>query len=263
MDADLDQNHSTPIGASAMPAQAASPSRAEFDQFIYTVSHDLKAPLVTLQGFASLIEHDLSAGRTDRLNEFVEQIRGGVNQMARLIDDLLVLSRIGRKTRPAEPVDLADLSRKILRLHQHELAAGAIETDVQAQIPAITVDKERIADVIERLISNAILHGRASADPRFHIGGELTHGEFRFYVRDNGPGIAPGDHGKIFDLFERLDPATPGTGAGLAIVRRSLEVLGGRAWVESVPGQGATFWLAFPEQMLSGRPQRPEETTPR
>lgn len=232
---------------------------SELDHFIYTVSHDLKSPLVTLQGFASLLDHDLRAGRTDRLAEFVEQIKGGVAQMARLIDDLLALSRVGRITRPPQAVDLADLSRKILRLHQSELDRGQIETEVQDDIPVVRVDKERIADVIERLISNAIHYGCTHASPRIRIGGLTTAGEARFFVSDNGPGIPDRYHQKIFDLFERLDSRVEGTGAGLAIVKRSLETHGGRAWVESTPGQGATFWLAFPGNLLVDRPKQARE----
>jgi len=236
------------------PANTAAPSsaRAELDRFIFTVSHDLKSPLVTLQGFAALLERDLQAGRTDRLVEFVQQIKGGVNQMARLIDDLLVLSRIGRVTPRPEPVDLADLSQKILRLHHLEIDQCHTDVEVQDDIPVINVDKERMADVIERLISNAINYGCTHANPRIGIGGMVTGGEARYFVRDNGPGIPAQYHGRIFELFERLDSKTEGTGAGLAIIKRTLEVMGGRVWVESAPGQGATFWLAFPAELVVG-----------
>jgi signal transduction histidine kinase len=231
----------------------------ELDRFIYTVSHDLKSPLVTLQGFASLLERDVQAGRTDRLLEFVQHIKSGVIQMARLIDDLLILSRAGHITRPPEPVDLADLSRKILRLHQLKIEECRIEVKIENGIPVINVDKELMADVIERLIANAISYGCRSASPHIRIGGHLAGGEARYFVNDSGPGIAAQYHQKIFELFERLDIGTDGTGAGLAIVKRAVEASGGRVWVESVPGQGATFWLAFPGELVVGVSGLPAE----
>jgi signal transduction histidine kinase len=252
-----DAEGSKPLDGHALAAQA------ELDRFIFTVSHDLKSPLVTLQGFASLLERDLLAGRTDRLVEFVQHIKGGVTQMARLIDDLLVLSRIGRVTNAAEPVDLADLSRKILRLHQAQLDQCHTDVEVQDDIPILNMDKERMADVIERLITNAIAYGCTAPHPCIRIGGSMIEGEARFFVADNGPGIVERYHQKIFDLFERLDPRTDGTGAGLAIVKRTLEVCGGRVWVESVPGQGATFWLAFPEKLVAEPAGSPTEDASR
>jgi signal transduction histidine kinase len=232
--------------------QETQARNAEIEQFIYTVSHDLKSPLVTVQGFAGLLERDLREGRTDRLAEFTEQIKSGVAQMAELIDDLLNLSRVGRIMRPPEPVDFSDLARKILRLHYRELEASHIHVEVQEGLPTIHVDKERIAEVIENVISNAIKYGGAAESPRIEIGGEVVDDEVRFFVRDNGPGIPERYHKKIFDLFERLDTSTEGTGVGLTIVRRAMEVHGGRVWVESAPGQGTVIWLAFPASVLMG-----------
>lgn len=225
---------------------------AEVEQFIYTVSHDLKSPLVTVQGFAGLLERDVREGRTDRLIEFTHQIKTGVAQMAELIDDLLNLSRVGRIKRPPEPVNMSDLTRKILRLHQHELDQRHIDVEVQDDMPIIDVDKQRIADVIENVIANAIKHGWTAEMPRITVGAQMTDREVLFFVRDNGPGIPERYQHKIFDLFERLDSSSEGTGVGLSIVKRAMEVHGGRVWVESTPGQGATFWLAFPKSVLSG-----------
>lgn len=227
---------------------------AELEQFIYTVSHDLKSPLVTVQGFAGLMERDLREGRTDRLAEFTEQIKGGVAQMAELIDDLLNLSRVGRVVKPSEPVDFGDLIRKILRLHQHEIDTRQIDVDLEEDLPTVSVDKERIAQAIDNLIINAIKYGSVPPAPRLEIGSVVNDDEVCIYIRDNGPGIPARYHEKIFDLFERLDSNTEGTGVGLAIVKRAVEVHGGRAWVESVPGQGATFWLAFPSSLLVKSP---------
>jgi two-component system sensor kinase FixL len=237
----------------------AQARNAEMEQFIYTVSHDLKSPLVTVQGFAGLLERDVREGRTDRLMEFAEQIKEGVAQMAELIDDLLDLSRVGRIAKPSEPVDMADLARKIMRLHHMELEQQPIDVDIEEDLPVVSVDKERIAEVLENLLANAIKHGSTHANPRVRFGGEVVGDEVRFFVQDNGPGIPERYHKKIFDLFERLDSNSEGTGVGLTIVKRAMEVHGGRAWVESTPGQGATFWLAFPRELLAQLPGRPAE----
>lgn len=222
----------------------------EIEQFLYTVSHDLKSPLVTAQGFAGLLERDLREGRTDRLAEFAEQIKAAIGQMARLIDDLLNLSRVGRLIRPPERVDMSDLVRKVMRLHDAAIQGRRIDLDIQDDMPVIYADKERIAQIIDNLVSNAVEHGSTNPLPRIEAGGEVIGEEVRFFVRDNGPGIPANYHEKIFDLFERLDSNTDGTGVGLAIVRRAMEIHSGRVWVESTPDQGATFWLAFPRSAL-------------
>lgn len=232
---------------------------AEIEQFIYTVSHDLKSPLVTVQGFAGLLERDVREGRTDRLAEFTQQIKSGVAQMAELIDDLSNLSRVGRIMRPPEPVDFSDLARKVVRLHQHEIEERRIQVEVQEDLPTIHVDKERIADVIEIVVSNAIRYGSTGESPRIAIGGQVTGDEVWFFVRDNGPGIPERYHKRIFELFEHLETNAEGTGVGLTIVRRAMEVHGGRVWVESSPGQGTTFWLAFPQSVLSGPSAQPDD----
>ena len=111
---------------------------------------------------------------------------------------------------------------------------------------SVPADRNRLSDVLDNLLVNALKYACDGREPRFEIGSLTTDGEVRLFVRDNGPGIEPQQHENIFGLFQQLDATRDGSGVGLAIVRRIMAVHHGRAWVESNVGEGATFWLAFP-----------------
>ncbi len=220
---------------------------AEMEQFIYTVSHDLKSPLVTIEGFAG---HLRQGTGDDRQIRYIEHIQNATTRMRQFIDHLLDLSRIGRVTNPPEPVDVADLAREILRHHEGELADRGAEATVQDDMPLIRADRVRIEQVFDNLIGNALQHG-AETNLRIAVGSVSNEHEVLYFVRDNGPGIPREHHQRIFDLFCRLNARVKGTGVGLAIVKRAVEVHGGRVWVESEAGHGATFWVAFPKTMTA------------
>ena len=217
----------------------------EMEQFTHTVSHDLKTPLVTIQGFSSQLRRDLGESRLDRLPDFVNRIQNATERMKSLIDGLLDLSRIGRLVAPSETVDISKLVGQLVEQHREEILAEGAVVDVQPDMPAVYGDPVRIAQVFENLLANAIRYGRGPDSLQIRIGSERHGEETRFFVRDNGPGVAPEYHEQIFQLFERLNRKTEGTGVGLAIVRRVAELHGGKAWVESSPGHGATFWVSF------------------
>jgi signal transduction histidine kinase len=225
---------------------------AELEQFIYTASHDLKSPLVTIVGYTGHIGRDLREGRTDRLAEFAERIEVAAARMRELIDHLLELGRIGRLVKPVEPVDVADLVRSLLKDHAAEIAAGRIQVAVDEAMPTIIADRARVAQVFDNLLVNAIVHGVCADAPRIEIGAKDGVAEAGFYVRDNGPGISRQHHARIFEIFQRLDPESKGSGIGLSVVKRIVEVHGGRVWVESDTGQGATFWVSFPKNAAAG-----------
>ncbi len=220
----------------------------EMEQFIYTVSHDLKSPLVTMQGFASHLRADLVQKRFDRMEDFVQRINQAADRMKMLIDELLELSRIGRFVAPFERIAVSDLVREIADRYRDEIAAKGMTVVIAPDMPTIAADKNRMNQVFENLMVNALKYAGNSAQPRVEIGARQDVGEARFFVRDNGPGIAAEYHEKIFRLFQRLDSRSEGTGVGLAIVKRVIEFHGGRVWVESSPGQGATFWLSLPDR---------------
>ena len=220
---------------------------AEMEQFAYTVSHDLKSPLVTIEGFARHLKQDIVRGRTDRLIDHLDRIQRATERMTQLIDELLDLSRIGRLLSETKPVALGELIERIRSEHEDQLSERGVTLTVQPDLPVIEGDEERIAQVFDNLLGNAFKYGCAGNDPVIEIGAEEVDSEVRVFVRDWGPGIAPEYHSRIFELFQRVATDKGGTGIGLAIVKRILEVHRGRVWIESEMGAGATFWVAFPK----------------
>lgn len=222
---------------------------AEMEQFTYTVSHDLKSPLVTVQGFAGLLEQEITAGRTDRLAEFAHEIKAAGQHMSQLIGDLLELSRIGRIVNRIEEVAIGDVVQAILDEQHIEIENRGIRVECETPLPTLLVDGGRIRQVLDNLIVNAIKYGADNPSPRISVGSVIRDGQVQIYVRDNGTGIPENYHRKIFDLFQRLHVDQEGTGVGLAIVKRIVELHNGRVWLESKLGNGAAFWIAFPLSM--------------
>ena len=215
---------------------------AELERFNYTVSHDLKTPLVTIRGFAGLAGTDLADGRNDAVRKDLGRIVAAADKMHHLLDDLLELSRIGRVVHPPQDVDLADLVKDAIELLKGPLEAKRIEPQVAADLPTVHADRRRLLEVLQNLIENASKFTGSQAQPKIEVGWRRDGSEPVFYVRDNGQGIEPRFLERVFGLFEKLDPGGDGTGVGLALVRRIIEAHGGRAWAESEGlGHGATF----------------------
>ena len=219
---------------------------AEMEQFVYTVSHDLKSPLVTLQGFSSHLWQDAQAGRTDRFEDYTQRIHRATERMTQLIDDLLDLSRVGRVVGETRPVRLTQLIQQCRARLDKLITDKGITVTIQKDMPTILGDEARLSQVFDNLLTNAIKYGCDAAEPRIDIGAEVFDQGVRVFVKDNGRGIPSAYHHKIFGLFERLDTdKSKGTGVGLAIVKRIVQVHGGHVWVESNPGEGAVFRLEF------------------
>jgi PAS domain S-box-containing protein len=230
----------------------------EMEQFVYTVSHDLKSPIVTCVGFMGLMKEDIKAQQYDSLDDSMQRLERAISRMHQSINDLLELSRVGRVRSRPEQIDMDEMIGQIAEEMAPRLAERGIQLDVAGDLPPIIADRTRVVEVFENLITNAIKYGGDVAQPRIEIGSQEADDEVRFYVRDNGPGIAPEYHKRIFGLFQRLDNKKEGTGVGLTIVQRIMEVHGGRVWIESQVGQGATFWLAFPLAVVESE-DRPVE----
>lgn len=217
---------------------------SELERFTYTVSHDLKAPLVTIRGFASLVEKEAGEGRIDQVSTDIKRIRKAAETMSELLEQLLDLSRIGRVVGPPETLPLGPL---ILEAAQRVPNIESAQLVVAADLPAIAGDRTRLLEVFENLLGNAVKFSASQAAPRIEV--SLREGaEPVIVVSDNGVGIEPRFNEKVFDLFERLDKSVEGTGIGLAIVKRIVEFHRGRIWVEStgVPGEGSRFCLTLP-----------------
>ena len=223
---------------------------AELEQFTYTVSHDLKSPLVTVAGFLGHLERDAVAGDKHKVSEDAARIRQAVTKMGALLEDLLELSRIGRVTHPSQDVPFADIAKDAVELVGGRLEQRGVRVEIQEGLPTVYGDRLRLVAVVQNLVDNAAKFMRPGVDPLVEIGsrGPDATGHTILFVRDNGIGIAPEFHDRVFGLFNKLDPQTEGTGVGLAVVRRIVEAHGGRIWVESSAGQGAAFCFTLPER---------------
>jgi signal transduction histidine kinase len=220
---------------------------AELERFTYTVSHDLKSPLITISGFVGLLEVDAKSGNLEKFREDMQRINEAVEKMKRLLDELLELSRIGRIINPPSDTPFAKIVNEALLLVQGRLRAGNMEVDVQENLPAVRGDRPRLVEVLQNLIDNAAKFMGDQPAPKIEIGIRKDSNEPVFFVRDNGIGIESGHREKVFGLFDKLNPRTEGTGVGLALAKRIIEVHGGRIWVESEGrGSGSTFCFTLP-----------------
>ncbi len=219
---------------------------AELARFNYTVSHDLKNPLTTIKAYVGLLRRDAAAGGADYLLGDLDRVDAAADRMHRLLEELLELSRIGPETGIRESVPLSRLAREAA--DQLGPAKRGVEIEIAPDLPVAEVDRPRIVEVFRNLLDNAIRYLGEPASPRIEVGSRTDpDGEPVVYVRDNGVGIDPRYHDQVFRLFERLHPDGDGTGVGLALVQRIVEVHGGRIWVESEgAGSGSTFCFTLP-----------------
>lgn len=225
-------------------------SNKELEAFSYSVSHDLRGPLRAITGFSDvLLKEYIGSFPDDEGRDFLRRIAAGARQMDLLIQDLLSFSRLGREKIVISPVDLGLVIDDALE-HMNGTEAD-IEKD--GTLPRTLGNRTLLAQVFSNLVSNAVKFVGPKTRPHVKIRAEI-HGErIRVWVEDNGIGIAPEYHDRIFRVFERLNPGGgyPGTGIGLAIVRRAMERMGGRCGVESALGRGSRFWIELPREKRS------------
>ncbi|MGR6034753.1 MAG: sensor histidine kinase [Candidatus Nitrosoglobus sp.] len=219
----------------------------ELERFTYTVSHDLRSPLITIQGFSGALKQSVAQGNSERIEKDIQRIHAAADRMQLLLDDLLELSRIGRLVNPPENVSLEGITREATELVEGTLTARGVQIKISSNLPILFGDRKRLVEVMQNLIENAAKFMGDQKEPLIEIGALEKGGETFCYVQDNGIGIDPRYHEKIFDLFDKLDQNMPGTGVGLAIVKRIIEIHKGRIWVESEGrGQGSTFYFSIP-----------------
>jgi PAS domain S-box-containing protein len=218
----------------------------EMEQFVHTVSHDLKSPLVTIKGFLGAIAADLAAGRNARVARDMQRVSNAADRMTDLLDDLLELSRVGRVGTVASRVDLGQVAANAVELVRGMLDARGVAVVIGA-LPTVTGDRGRLLQVFQNLVENACKYMGDQKSPRITIGARDVTGRAVVFVEDNGIGIAQEHAHRVFNLFEKLDPKSPGTGVGLALAKRIVEFHGGTIRVESEGrGRGSRFVVDIP-----------------
>jgi PAS domain S-box-containing protein len=227
---------------------------AELERFTYTVSHDLKSPLITIRGFLGFLEKDAVSGNLDQLRTDMTRIVEATTRMQRLLDELLDLSRIGRMSNQLEAVAFDQIAREAVELVQGRTMARGVRVEIADNLPTVYGDRMRLVEAVQNLVDNAVKFMGNQPEPRVVIGAlEFERAGLPiFFVQDNGVGIEAEYQERIFGLFNKLDAQSEGTGVGLALVRRIIEMHGGHIWVESDGiGQGSTFFFTLPRPALA------------
>jgi signal transduction histidine kinase len=232
----------------AQATKALADRNRELDQFAYVTSHDLKAPLRGIANLAQWIEEDLGDLATGDIRQQLDLLRGRVQRMEALIDGILQFSRVGRVRETIEAVDVGALLAETVDLLS---PPPAFTVEIGPGMPTLMAERARVQQVFANLISNALKHHDRS-DGRIEVrvrDGDDPH-EYEFTVADDGPGIAPQYHERIFGIFQTLRPRdqVEGSGLGLALVKKIVEHHGGRIWLESAEGCGTTFHFTWPKQ---------------
>ena len=219
---------------------------AEMERFTYTVSHDLRSPLITIQGFLGFLKMDMSRRDDKKSNTDIKMIEEAVKNMDALLASTLELSRIGRVVNPPKVVPYEEIAKYSLAQLAEKIRSNGISVLVAKDLPQVYVDRMRITEVLVNLIENSIKYMGNQKDPLVEIGYNADNEKPFFFVRDNGMGIDPSQHEKVFELFYKLDNKSEGSGAGMAIVKRILEVYGGLVWIESEKGKGCKICFTLP-----------------
>ncbi len=221
---------------------------AELERLTYTVSHDLKSPLVTIQGFLAFLEKSAERGDLDQVRAHAARITGAANHMKDLVENLLDLSRAGRAAARQERVPMGALAQEAVQINAGAIAARRVQVEIAPDLPEVRGDRQRLLQVWGNLVGNAVKFTGNQAEPRIQLGLRHDGAEVVYFVRDNGMGIDPRFANDVFDVFRKLDARAEGSGIGLAIVKRIVELHGGRIWVESEGlGKGTTFCFTLPE----------------
>jgi signal transduction histidine kinase len=221
----------------------------ELETFAYSVAHDLKAPLRGIDGYSRLLLEDHAKDLDAEGQSFIETIHTSAEEMNQLIDDLLAYSRLERREFKPDRVELRPLIKTVVEQTERESADSPVNFIVNVNGGTVVADVNGLTQALRNYLDNAVKFTRYESQPSVEVGAKETAAGCLLWVRDNGVGFDMKYHDRIFDIFQRLNPAEdfPGTGVGLAIVRKAMERMGGRAWAESEPGHGATFYLEIPK----------------
>lgn len=219
----------------------------ELEAFAHTLSHDLQTPIAVVEGYARAALEADQEGRTEAERECLESIVSGARRMRQMVNSLLEYAKAGHLETEFHSVEPEEILAEVLLDFEENLTRKGISVSIHDDMPTITADPVRLRQVFSNLIGNAIRHMGEVPSPRIEIGASRNRETVTFYVRDNGRGIPPEHQPLIFHPFRRFSSSgSPGLGIGLSTVKRAVESWGGRVWVESEPGKGATFFFTAP-----------------
>ena len=215
----------------------------ELEDFVYSVSHDLRAPLRSVSGFAQIIDRRHKGSLNEEGRHYFDNIVKASRQMGELIDDLLKFSRLGRKSIQSENVPLDEVFKTAMETLSGSMEKTGARINLPEQMPVIQGDGTLITHLFINLLENAVKYRKPDEPPCIDVAFEIRDQTVIISIADNGIGIEPEYHDKIFNIFQRLhsQEAYPGTGIGLAAVKKAVQIMGGRVWVESAPGKGSVF----------------------
>ena len=221
---------------------------AELEAFSYSIAHDMRAPLRSLQGFSGILLSDHGEKLDAECRRYLELIARSANRMDRLIQDVLNYSRVVRGDYPVETIDVEQLLRGIMDTYP-QLGAGEAEIVLQGSFPHVLGNEAMLTQCFSNLLGNAVKFVAPGVKPRLKLWSEQQARSVRLFVQDNGIGIPADQYEKIFGIFQRVNKNYEGTGIGLAIVKKAVERIGGKVGLQSEPGHGSTFWIElFSEQ---------------
>ncbi|MCK4548315.1 MAG: PAS domain S-box protein, partial [Candidatus Eisenbacteria sp.] len=232
--------------------EALVEANRELDAFVYTVSHDLRTPLTPIIGYAEVLQETCRDRLDEQSLDCLAEIKSQGRKMLALMEDLLLLAKVGHVQRPTEPVDLNAVVEEAL-VNMGSLIAEAGVVTKKNPLPGLRMPETLLTQIFNNLIGNAVRYAGREGSP-IEVGGERREDLVRLYVRDHGPGIPQEERSRIFEVFYRgiTDKKSPGTGVGLATVQKISRLYGGRAWVEETPGGGSTFWVELMDIQNSG-----------
>ena len=215
----------------------------ELEDFVYSVSHDLRAPLRSISGFAEIIDRRYKASLNEEGQHYLDNVVKASRQMGELIDDLLKFSRLGRKSINLETVSLDDVFKTALETLSDQIKKTGARVNLPEQMPVIQGDLILTTHIFINILENALKYHKPEEPPRIDVNFDYQDQYLVVSIADNGIGIDPAYHEKIFNIFQRLhsQDAYPGTGIGLAAVKKGVQIMGGQVWVESEPGKGSLF----------------------
>jgi len=221
----------------------------ELEAFAYSVAHDLKAPLRGIDGYSRLLLEEYAGSLDDEGRSFLQTIQNSTDEMNQLIDDLLAYSRLERRELKPDQVQLAPMINSLVEEKRRAATDHPIDFVIDVNGATVLADASGLAQSLRNYLDNAIKFTGKVAEPCIEVGSKENAESCLLWVRDNGIGFDMKYHDRIFDIFQRLNVSEdfPGTGIGLAIVRKAMERMGGRAWATSEPGHGATFYLEIPK----------------